>query len=75
MNSNKFWNMLNESSKLKVEEFLYSYNGSDGIKGRIFEMYEEGAYLSGLTTIEYLEEVNPDDYVEYMYNSYLEREI
>ena len=49
MNANEFWNMLSENSKKKVEKILNGYAGSEGIIGRIFEMYEEGAVLSDCT--------------------------
>lgn len=67
MNSENFWNILTEENKEKVEELLKYYNGSDGYKGRIFELYEEGANAIGLTLDEYLKEITPNEYVEEMY--------
>ena len=74
MNANEFWNMLNEISKKKVEEILNSYAGSDGITGRIFEMYEEGAISIDCTVEDYLEVISPNEYVNYCYENYLERQ-
>ena len=73
MNSNKFWNMLSEDSKDKVEEMLSDYPGSDGVIGRIFELFEEGAILSDCTVEEYLAELSPNKYVDYCYEGFLER--
>ena len=73
MNANEFWNMLSENSKKKVEKILNGYAGSEGIIGRIFEMYEEGAVLSDCTIEDYLEVINPDEYVDYCYEKYIER--
>ena len=73
MNANEFWNILNEISRKKVERVLNSYAGSDGIIGRIFEMYKEGAILSDCTVEDYLEVINPNDYVDYCYEKYIER--
>lgn len=74
MNTNKFWNVLSESSKAKVEEVLSNYVGSDGIDGRIFELYEEGATSADCTIEEYLKDVSPNEYVNYLYDAYLDRQ-
>lgn len=74
MNANEFWKMLNEFSKEKAEEILSDYAGSDGIIGRIFELYEESANAVGLTVEEYLEEISPDKYVDYCYEAYIDRQ-
>ena len=73
MDSDKFWNMLSEDSKYKVEEMLSDYSGSDGVIGRIFELFEEGAISSDCTVEEYLAELSPNKYVDYCYDSFLER--
>ena len=73
MDSNKFWNMLSEDSKDKVEEMLSDYKGSDGVIGRIFELFEEGAILSDCTVEEYLAELSPNEYVDYCYEGFLEK--
>ena len=49
MNSTKFWEMLNDESKEMAKKILSNYNGSNGVIGRIFELYEEGANNAGLT--------------------------
>lgn len=74
MSSNEFWRMLSEPNKEKVEEMLHDYAGSDGIIGRIFELYTEGASLVDCTVEEYLEKIHPNEYVEYCYESYLYRQ-
>lgn len=73
MDKIKFWEMLSSESKEMVNEFLNDYNGSDGVVGRIFEMYEEGASMEEMTVEEYLEDVDPNEYVEYMYDGFKER--
>lgn len=70
MKSKDFWNMLSESNKEKVEEMLQNYGGSEGVNGRIFELHEEGANALGMTIEEYLDEVSPNEYVEYKYEAY-----
>ena len=75
MNSNEFWNMLSKDSKEKAEKILKSYSGSDGVIGRIFEIYEESATLANCTTEEYLKDVDPNEYVDYHYEMYLETQV
>ena len=70
MNKTKFWNMLNKESKKQVNEMFKNYAVSEGAKGRIFELYEEGASAIGLSTEEYLNEIKPNDYVSAVYESY-----
>ena len=72
MESNDFWNMLSVSSKAKVEEIFQNYVGSEGHVGRIFELYEEGASALGMTIEEYLDEVSPNEYVDYFYEKHMD---
>ena len=41
MTKEKFWNSLNEKQKEMAHKVCENYAGSDGTKGRIFEMYQE----------------------------------
>lgn len=74
MNKELFWNELTEESKEMVREWLSRYNGSDGVAGRVFELYEEGANSAGMSLDEYLDEITPNDYVKLCYEDFLERE-
>ena len=69
MNKNVFWNELTEENKEKVFEVLKNYSGSEGIDGRIFELFEEGAELAGYTVEEYAELITPNEYVEIRYEA------
>ena len=75
MNKELFWNELTEESKEMVIEWLSGYNGSDGVFGRVFELYEEGASLAGMSVEEYLDEITPNDYVKICYEDFLERQM
>lgn len=71
MNKEKFWNELTKENKEKANILLKDYKGSDGVIGRIFELYEEGASSINLSVDEYMEEVTPNEYVEICYESSL----
>ena len=73
MNKELFWDELTKESREMAREWLSEYNGSDGIVGRLFELYEEGASAAGMDTEEYLEEITPNDYVSICYDGFLER--
>ena len=66
MNKYEFWNMLNEDSKDKVKKLLSGYAGSDGAIDRIYELYEEEASAIGYSADDYLEEVEPNVYIDYL---------
>ena len=74
MNSENFWNELTEENKEKAREWLKDYNGSDGVVGRVFELYEEGANGINMTIEEYLEEISPNEYVSISYDMFVDRE-
>lgn len=73
MNARDFWNMLDEEHKDMVEEMLEGYPGSDGVVGRIFELYKEGAQEADCTVEEYLKDNEPNEYVKYFYDAHIDR--
>ena len=67
MNKSLFWNELTEESKEMVKEWLGKHNGSDGVVGRVFALYEEGAISAEMSLEEYMETIPPNEYVESAY--------
>ena len=41
LTTEEFWGELNEENKNKAAEICEGYNGSDGVRGRILELWEE----------------------------------
>ena len=73
MNEELFWDELTKESKEMVLEWLSGYAGSEGAIGRVFELYEEGADLSGMSLEEYIKEISPNEFVEYYYEGFITR--
>ena len=74
MDANDFYKMLDEKNVEHIFEILKGYAGSEGPIGRMLELYEEAASYADMTVEDYLSNVSPNEYVEWRYGMFLEKE-
>lgn len=66
-NKEKFWNELGKKEKEMAEKICKNYSGSDGVKGRIFDLYQEAVAVAEMSISEYSKMFSPGKYVRTYY--------